>query len=153
MMSGEEFLVEQYGEPGPPPRSRDELGLLLQGQFPFYERDPHISGQVVIDPDWLRENMVMEWFPLFDYVKPKQCGIFVPRFIGWNARRTLSFHSLGLAADINWNENPYGSHGTIRGTGIPEVLKRHGFTWGGDWSTPDDMHIQWGHKTITIPRS
>jgi len=178
MLSGEEYLIDMYDEPDPSPRDREEMAALLYGGFPQYEKDPSLRGQIIIDPDWLRENMVMEWFPLIgqryvnramvvplyralteiasgplmDYIKSRQCGIFCPRFIGWNSRRTLSFHALALAIDINWGENSYGKPGTIRGTGIVEVFKKYGFTWGGDWSTPDDMHFQYGHKSISIPR-
>lgn len=54
---------------------------------------------------------------------------------------STSLHAWGLAIDVNaawngWNKKP---------TMSPEFVKAFtdaGFTWGGNWRTPDGMHFQ-----------
>jgi len=182
MLYGEDELKRLYPMV-PPPKSLSALEELLVDGLPAFVDDPHRGGLVVLDRSWMNENLVVEWFPLlgmryvnrlmviplflamseiaaspyYDYVKPKQCGIFVARRIGWKPRRRLSWHAFALAVDINWSENPYRSTDTTirQNMWIVKVMKKYGFTWGGDWSTPDDMHFSFsgGHEFALPARS
>lgn len=73
----------------------------------------------------------------------RQIGCFAPRAKRGNAAQ-LSVHSWGLAVDINPDANPRGA--PLR-TDIPpawiEAFKRRGWVWGGDFRTPDTMHLQY----------
>ena len=53
----------------------------------------------------------------------------------------LSHHAWGSAIDLNVSANPLGgpSHQDPR---LVEVFRKWGFTWGGDWLTPDPMHFE-----------
>ncbi|MFB3882892.1 MAG: M15 family metallopeptidase [Armatimonadota bacterium] len=68
-------------------------------------------------------------------------GCFAPRHMGWDPRRGLSRHSWGIAVDVNARLFPYGSeaHQSPR---LIEAFARQGFTWGGEWRTPDPMHFE-----------
>jgi hypothetical protein len=68
-------------------------------------------------------------------------GCYVPRFIGRDPRRGLSFHAFGLALDLNVAGNYYGTRGDMDPR-VVEIFERWGFEWGGRWSTPDPMHFQ-----------
>lgn len=76
------------------------------------------------------------------------------RVLVWNgsfARKAvggkLSSHALGLAFDINYENNPTGvappypgETGSVRE--LVEIFQKHGFLWGGDWRVPDGGHFQ-----------
>jgi hypothetical protein len=67
-------------------------------------------------------------------------GCYAPRRI--RPRGDLSLHAWGLAIDLNASANPYGgrSHQDPR---LVRIMRRHGFTWGGDWPTiRDPMHFE-----------
>lgn len=175
------ILAATYGIV-PAPKTLEELGSRMP--FPEYKADPSraADGLVVLDPQWVTQNLVFEWFPILgqrfvhrlmaaplyealaildqhpdpeyrEYFKIRQCGTFVPRTIGWKPGNRLSIHALGLALDINWNDNPYGrKDGTIRKfPRIVKAFKDAGFYWGGTWSTPDDMHFQYLAPQVLIP--
>lgn len=136
-------LVELYGE-FEAPKTVQQLEQLTG--IPSFEPDPSQGhrGLVVLEREWLRENMVTEWFPILgmryvnkhmaaplyaalmeidahpdekyrEYFNLRECGIFVARTTGWKPGNRLSMHAMGLALDINWGENPWGKRtGTIR---------------------------------------
>lgn len=64
-----------------------------------------------------------------------------------NARTNLnSWHGYGLAVDIVekthfWS--PPEGHEWFRR--VADIFKKHGCKWGGDWTSPDPPHMQWGH--------
>jgi hypothetical protein len=67
-------------------------------------------------------------------------GCYAPRRI--RPGGALSLHAWGLAVDLNASANPYGgrSHQDPR---LVRAMRRHGFTWGGDWPTiHDPMHFE-----------
>lgn len=68
-------------------------------------------------------------------------GCYVPRFIGRDPRRGLSMHAFGLAVDLNVSTNQLGTRGKID-PGVIEIFEKWGFTWGGQWSSPDPMHFE-----------
>jgi hypothetical protein len=162
------------------PQTIADLNALMD--MPEFVDDPKRRGAVILDREWISENLVIEWFPLLgqryvnrlivvplmlamseidmhpdsdyrEYIKPKQCGVFNPRRINWRPGNPLSFHAIACATDLNWIENAYGKPGSIRSfPAIPKIMKKHGFYWGGDWRTKDDMHFQWGNPRIKLPR-
>lgn len=173
-----------YGMPPPPANIRkleQVFGLPIATPDPTRGH----KGIVVLDRKWVNKNLIVEWFPIIgmrcvhqymaaalyqalaeidqhpdetlrEYFKLRQCGTFVARTVGWKEGNPLSTHALGIAIDINWNDNPWGkSTGTI--LGVPEIIeafKRAGFTWGGDFKNKKDlMHFQYCHLSIILPRT
>src|SRR3989344_2844172 len=63
-----------------------------------------------------------------------------------------SYHSFGVAIDINPDKNPYITTSPCTGCDIPKkvigIFKDNDFEWGGDWSGKKDyMHFEWkGNK-------
>lgn len=66
-----------------------------------------------------------------------------------------SFHAYGLAVDINAGAHPYGASGTFTSGELASLEKLLSsfpqITWGGTWSTPDEMHFQWGGSGSGFP--
>lgn len=62
-----------------------------------------------------------------------------------NASNNLySWHGYGLAVDVihatqGWSPERHGWFNAVA-----EIFKRHGCKWGGDWTSPDPPHFQWG---------
>jgi len=56
----------------------------------------------------------------------------------------LSMHSWGCAIDLDAANNPLGSHKFRFTADHPWVkeFKAEGWTWGGEWTSPDAMHFQ-----------
>ena len=140
------------------------------GRFQYRE-SPTRPGLIVIDPAWVRANIVRRQMPI---VGPVRChrliadqlraalaaieaaglagaidladwhragGCFVPRRRCWNPKRALSAHAWGIAIDINPSTNRYGTRGNMDPR-IVAVFERRGFQWGGRWRTPDPMHFE-----------
>lgn len=55
----------------------------------------------------------------------------------------ISTHSWAIAIDLNPGSNQMGTGGDMD-SGIVEIFRGYGFTWGGDWSgsNKDPMHFQ-----------
>ena len=68
-------------------------------------------------------------------------GCYVPRFIGRDPSRGLSFHTYGTAIDLNAADNYRGIAGAMDRT-VVSIFKRWGFAWGGDWNYTDPMHFE-----------
>ena len=81
--------------------------------------------------------------PLGYGLKPPQCGAYNCRPI--SGTNTASNHSWGLAADLNWQDNPYtsGTQHTMP-TAVARLWNRYGFAWGGDYvgGKRDYMHLE-----------
>jgi len=61
-----------------------------------------------------------------------------------NAMSNLrSWHGYGLAVDVIHRTKQW-DVGTDWFRAVAEVFKRHGCKWGGDWTSPDMPHFQWG---------
>lgn len=79
-----------------------------------------------------------------------------------NGSRSISYHAMGAAIDINSRTNPERADGTLI-TDMPpwyvDAWKRAGFCWGGDWiARKDPMHYSWmgplatpGYGPLPIP--
>ena len=68
-------------------------------------------------------------------------GCYVPRFIGHDPSRGLSFHTYGTAIDLNAATNYRGIPGDID-RNVVAIFKNWGFAWGGDWNYTDPMHFE-----------
>jgi hypothetical protein len=67
-------------------------------------------------------------------------GCYAPRRI--QPSGTLSLHAWGLAVDLNAASNPVGGESN-QDPRLVRAMERHGFYWGGDFSTvPDPMHFE-----------
>ena len=76
-------------------------------------------------------------------IQPDQyAGCFGARFISAGPRHRLSHHAWGIAVDFNASENPTGIRPNLDRRFV-NVMREHGFTWGGDWLVPDGMHFEW----------
>lgn len=73
--------------------------------------------------------------------KDGQCWGFADRVIAGTNQQ--SFHGIGggRAIDFNAAENGRGSRGAIP-MKVVEKFEKCGFTWGGRWDYPDDMHFE-----------
>ncbi len=85
-------------------------------------------------------------------------GCFNSREIRTTSGRTgrnLSRHSWGIAIDLNPSASPYGADPQVDAR-LVDVMRRHGFAWGGTWPFPDGMHFEFiGEPRITgkkLPR-
>ena len=68
-------------------------------------------------------------------------GCYVPRFIGHDPSRGLSFHTYGTAIDLNAADNYRGIAGKMDRR-VVAIFKKWGFAWGGDWNYTDPMHFE-----------
>ena len=68
-------------------------------------------------------------------------GCYVPRFIGHDPSRGLSFHTYGTAIDLNAATNYRGIAGDMN-RNVVAIFKNWGFAWGGDWNYTDPMHFE-----------
>jgi hypothetical protein len=79
---------------------------------------------------------------LGDWVDPRRYGgCFYARRIRPGSDR-LSSHTWGAAIDINVDHSMPGL-GPVPPDAMIEIFGRHGFRWGGDFTTPDHHHWEW----------
>lgn len=98
------------------------------------------SLKKILEQIWISsghgENKIKEWgMHLY-------AGAYKYRLMRGGTR--LSMHSWGCAVDFDSARNAFGDHSPNFGS-IPPVLDafaNEGWTWGGDWRTPDGMHWQ-----------
>jgi hypothetical protein len=61
-----------------------------------------------------------------------------------NAKTNLySWHGYGLAVDVIHKTKGWDA-GDKWFRDVAEIFKKHGCKWGGDWTSPDRPHFQWG---------
>ena len=124
------------------------------------------DGTIRIDPSWVARHIVTVDLPILGRVTCHRAiidqmaaalaeiqaagladeiyqfsGCWVPRHILWDPSRGISQHAWGLAFDINVPTNGYGATPQMH-PGVVDAFRRWGFTWGGDFSTPDGMHFE-----------
>jgi hypothetical protein len=121
------------------------------------------------DPGWVRRNIVRARVPMLGeitchralfpqlrgaleevvadglayLIDPDQyAGCYNPRFIDRRPGGRLSHHAWGVAIDLNWRDNAFGTR-PDQDRRLVERMERWGFTWGGRWLIPDGMHFEW----------
>lgn len=144
--------------------------MYFKEHFGEFSARPRPDGSLIMDPGWVRQNIVTTSVPLLgevtchrrfvtrlrnalsrveeqdlaDTVDPGDFGgCFSPRFIGRDPSGRLSSHAWGAAIDINAAANPFGSRPTMSPK-LVDVMTHHGLNWGGEWLNPDGMHFEWG---------
>lgn len=75
-------------------------------------------------------------------------GCFHPRRIAYG-RENLSRHAWGIAIDLNVDFSQPGA-GPVPPEEFIGIWGRHGFRWGGDFTTPDNHHYEWVGTAATI---
>ncbi|MCL6472906.1 MAG: M15 family metallopeptidase [Firmicutes bacterium] len=135
-----------------------------------YRENPRRRGAIIIDPEWVRRNIVsidtpFGRFPCHRLVSSQMKafidraaaenlindigGIWVPRHVLWNPAKPLSGHAFGCDIDINVDDGLDGPGGKInygansfQPTPLIGLATEHGFEWGGAWrSAKDGMHF------------
>lgn len=127
---------------------------LTQFKVPIYTKDKKKSTmtltahkKLVSEITAAFEDMQKAKFP----IDPTCTAAYSFRPMATNASK-LTYHSYGVAIDINWTHNgatytswPYkpGKDKFAITDKIVKIWKNHGFYWGGDWSEKffDPMHI------------
>lgn len=84
-----------------------------------------------------------------------QCGCYNPKSVTVGGDR--SFHTYGIAVDINWGSNPMANTNPKDPGDLPaathRIAQKYGCEWGGDWTVPKDwMHIEC-HLTPQVART
>lgn len=79
-------------------------------------------------------------------------GSFVPRKMA-SGTGSLSNHARGIAIDLNAKTNPmrWGRGRYDLPTWVIDAFRRHGFRWGGDWTSPfDPMHFEYNRPDTAL---
>jgi hypothetical protein len=138
----------------------------------FAARRGERPGTLELDPAWMASHLETTTVPVFGRITCNRGlveqlraamtrveaaglsgavtsfhGCFVPRHIGWDADNMISYHSWGIAFDVNLATNVRGEtpHQDPR---LVRILSRWGFQWGGSWIVPDGNHFEF-HRTVT----
>lgn len=104
-------------------------------------------------PGGVHGDTVLLWNALLDQLTgPLGVKLINPGCWGYNNRSirsggSPSFHSAGLALDVNAPTNPYSASGKAGKHAIPDsanaVARSLGMEWGGSWTSPKDyMHFE-----------
>jgi D-alanyl-D-alanine carboxypeptidase len=137
----------------------------------FAARPGSRPGTLEVDPAWTRAHIVTTRVPVLGSVTCNRGivdqlrgamqevvetglqdaietfhGCFVPRFIGWDSHNMISYHSWGIAFDVNLADNLRGAppHQDPR---LVQTLADWGFVWGGTWLVPDGNHFEY-HRSV-----
>lgn len=143
---GDQFSEQQlrstYGDPGSSGSNNGEVGKqLTEVNFLGHKVQVHKKAAACLEA-------VAKEIELNNITyKIKEMGCY--RYDSDNGNSnigTRSYHTYGVACDINWSTNPF-----IRGSSAPhdmpdsyvKAFYDHGFTWGGNWqSVKDYMHFE-----------
>jgi D-alanyl-D-alanine carboxypeptidase-like protein len=133
----------------------------------FAARPGRQAGTLEVDPSWIASHLVTQRVPVLGTVTCNRGivaqlrsallevraaglrhtvdtfnGCFVSRFIGWDDSNMVSYHSWGIAFDLNLEGNFRGTppHQDPR---LVRILERWGFQWGGSWIVPDGSHFEY----------
>ena len=149
----------------------------LFGDFKYRDRK---NGRVIIEKEWVRENIVLLKRPLLKKIRchhlikdqllkifqeiddkglsglidlidtVKRGGCFFPRHINWDTGFPLSRHSWGIAIEVNPSTNRFGAGEGSMDLAIVEIFEKNGFIWGGRWQIPDPMHFEFARSILTV---
>jgi D-alanyl-D-alanine carboxypeptidase len=128
---------------------------------------PANPGYLQVDPRWVDEHIVNATVPVLGRVTCNRSlipqlrgamqeladeglgslihqfnGCYVPRFVNRVPTASISHHTWGIAFDCNADVNPFGAR-PDQDPRLVEILRRWGFTWGGDWVVPDGNHFEY----------
>ncbi len=128
---------------------------------------PGDPGYLQVDPRWTQEHIVTATIPVLGRVTCNRAlipqlrgamrelrddgwsslihtfnGCYVPRFVNRIPTASISHHTWGVAFDCNAETNPFGSP-THQDARLVQILRRWGFTWGGDFIVPDGNHFEY----------
>ncbi len=136
--------------------------------FGEFSHRPLSGRQVEVDPAWFEENIVLARVPILgrmrchqiyidaltevmrglridgleDLIDPSTYqGCWTPRHIGGSKR--LSRHSWGIAADINFGNEPDASPGSPVHPILLERMEEAGFVSGHQWVNADPGHFEY----------
>ena len=134
--------------------------------------DPNDPGYLEVDRRWVKKHIVTTSVPILGDVTcnraviPQLCGAmqelsdeglgelidqfngcYSPRFVNRIPTASISHHTWGIAFDCNAASNPYGAR-PRQPARLVEILRRWGFTWGGDWVVPDGNHFEYRRPAI-----
>jgi hypothetical protein len=128
---------------------------------------PGNPGYLQVDPSWVRTHIVTTTVPVLGRVTCNRAiipqlrgamqelqdaglsrlihtfdGCYVPRLVNRVPTASISHHTWGVAFDCNAATNAFGTtpHQSPR---LVAILRRWGFTWGGDWIVPDGNHFEY----------
>ncbi len=133
---------------------------------------PSNPGALEVDPSWIDRHVVTTRVPVLGTVTCHRGvlgqlrgamrelaaagremtvrsyhGCYVPRFIGWDDTNMLSYHSWGIAFDLNLRDNLRGAE-PPQDPSLVAVLERWGFQWGGRWIVPDGNHFEYRRTPV-----
>ena len=159
----------RFRGPGETPFFRQGDAVLAQvfvkerfGEFSFR---PGEGRTIVIDPVWERANLVSRDDPVLGRLRchkdllpaidgalreleQHHLAFVVGSFEGcWNPVKIveggdLSRHAWGAAVDLNYAKNPT-QLVSAQDPRLVDVMRRWGFTWGGNWLVPDPAHFEY----------
>jgi hypothetical protein len=138
----------------------------LFGEFAARPRKG-LTGALEIEPSWWQANIVTTEIPLLGAVTCHRAiveqlegtmrslqeaglselvrsdhGCWVPRFVASDPSNMISYHSWGIAIDLNLEGNLRGDppHQDPR---LVATFEEWGFQWGGNWLVPDGNHFEY----------
>lgn len=117
-------------------------GSPLIGSFIVPGTDVAVAVRRDVAP--LLIGFLQEFDQKVERLRRGQCWGFAPRLVRGGA--TPSFHSAGIAVDINAPIHVMGKRGTFskaQATTIRQLCRKYGLRWGGDYSKrADEMHVE-----------
>lgn len=142
----------------------------LKELFGEFAARPRVDGSLEVDPAWTAQHITRAHIPLLGSVSCNRAllpqlrgalgeiaarglghlvdprgfaGCYGPRFVNRSPdpHGSISHHAWGVAVDVNVHANPFGAP-PQQDKRLVEIMKRWGFTWGGEWVVPDGMHFE-----------
>lgn len=132
-------LTKVYGAPGTAASHPDIVSKLVTVDFNGHKVKVHqlVAGCLNAVANEIKTNKIA--------YKVKEMGCY--RYDGNGAGQigTRSYHTYGVACDINWSTNPYsgGPAAHDMPDAYVQAFHNHGWSWGGNWnSVKDYMHFE-----------